>query len=135
MDTQFPAEVSSVVKFLEEQGFSAVDVSDLPYFGSRSVILTDGRVNVRLVSDRGRWAIDVGPEGARDEWYDLPLVEEELRREIGPDILTFEEESNLLRQHLSEIRSAISGPGSRQVRSDLDQRRRKRVKRRFPSLS
>jgi hypothetical protein len=45
---------------LRNDGFSvAVDQTDQAHFGDRLLELTDGQSRVRLISDRGQWAVDV----------------------------------------------------------------------------
>jgi hypothetical protein len=45
---------------LRQDGFSvAVDRTDQAHFGDRLLELADGQNRIRLISDRGQWAIDV----------------------------------------------------------------------------
>jgi hypothetical protein len=57
---ELPPTLDRFVAELRQDGFGvAVDQTDEAHFGDRLLELADGHNRIRLISDRGQWAIDV----------------------------------------------------------------------------
>jgi len=134
MNLDWPEALPEFEGFLKASGLDCQKRGTVPQYGEKLALYGNGRIAVRVWSERGRWFLDVGDTWGRpDEWYDAALIRD-LVGEGGSDVLPITEQINVIRKNWPSIIEAFSVDESGQSHERLASLRNERVRRLFPGM-
>lgn len=104
-----PPEFSALAQWLSSLGFDRTEHGYDRSFGDRVIEFTRTAPAVRLLRDRGEWAVVIGGRSV-DGWYDVGIWRAYLRGTTasasGP-VPTPSEQTQFVRRYLTEIERAV----------------------------
>ena len=138
VEIELSPEVDALRKELMAAGFVLLEVRYSNSFGNRLISLTDNRIAIRFVRDRGVWNVElaVGRCPTTKDWLYIPTW----ARLVGWDemqadgLLDVEDQIAFVRENLDLIHAAVSKdrlPETLDVLSRLEAARGKRTMRRL----
>ncbi len=92
---------------IESTGMTLIAHEQSPYFGDTALTLRSDDIEVRLLSDRGRFFAEIRPAQIESKWFDLSLLEMLVTGEDTLDGVPIEAQALFLRQHLEEVKRAL----------------------------
>lgn len=120
--------MSNLQDFLSKHGFTKLQSSSGNAFGDSEDVFKKGRLQIRVVRDRGQTFVDIC-KSESEGWFDLPLI----LGLIGAkekDILTVDEAEEILGSYLPQIESVTQ----ELTKEKIEAMRESRLKRRIPGL-
>jgi hypothetical protein len=130
----WPKVVGDFEMFLAGAGLQYQDCKEETVFGNKVLLYGGQYVNVRIVSDRGVWYVEVADASHRsDEWYDAALLRDFLLGS-GEDVLSLQTQVEIIEANWTAIVSLFSPSQEEQSHTLLALLREERAKRRFPGL-
>ena len=134
MNLDWPEALPEFEEFLKASGLDCQKRGAVPRYGEKLALYGNGRIAVRVWSERGRWFLDVGDTWGRpDEWYDAALIRD-LVSDGGDDILPIAEQIKVIQNNWPSIIEAFGPDRSGQSHERLASLRLQRVPRLFPGL-
>lgn len=119
----------------EEAGMTVVTREKSPNFGDVAVTYSSDEIGIRLVADRDRYFAEIRPSRGEMEWFDLSLLQMLLTGTDTLDGATIESQVYFLREHLTEVKTALGQERWPVTRRQLQALERRRSARRFGPLS
>lgn len=132
MSAEWPDKFGRFEEFLSAQGLSCQRRETTPRYGEKLAQYGNGRIAVRILSERGVWWAEVADIAGRpDEWYDAAIVRD-LIKGRGEDVLPITEQMRIIEDNWSAIADAFAPANREETHKRLDILRNERAKRRFP---
>lgn len=108
---QLPDAVAVLIARLEEWGVSTTSEEAQEGFGDRTIVATNPPIDVRLVSDRGQWFIELAHTDW-DDWFDPDVWRACLNDNAIPDEpQPFTAQAEFLLEELERIGAAAQTDG------------------------
>jgi hypothetical protein len=107
-NASLPSDVNAFVAALKTEGFDLRESRiEADHFGDALLVLADGTLQVRLISDRGQWFVEVGGTTI-DGWFSPMVWRAYLDRSID-DLSTpsFRTQCEMVLGKLQEIEGAV----------------------------
>jgi hypothetical protein len=111
MTVDFAEEAIRLIEVLERNGFATSGLDSSQSFGNRCIVAQNGKIEIRLLRDRGVWFIEAARQPA-SAWYDIAILKEEILGQVGDDVLSLGQQAAFLKSHLGEIQSLLVTSGS-----------------------
>jgi hypothetical protein len=134
MDSNWPRVVDDFTKFLTDAGLQLRTRKEEAVFSNKILQYDGQRVNVRIVSDKGVWYVEVADASHQsNEWYDTAIVRDLI---LGPgeDVLSLQNQIEIIETNWPAITGLFSPSQEEHTHSRLAILREERSKRRFPNL-
>ena len=134
MDSNWPRVIDDFAKFLTDAGLQFQSRKEEAVFNNKVLEYDGQRVNVRIVSDRSIWYVEVADASHQShEWYDSAILRD-LLLGSGEDVLPLQRQIEIIETNWPAIISLFSPSQEEHTHSRLAILREERAKRRFPNL-
>jgi hypothetical protein len=134
MTENWPNELPTFELFLREKGLVCRRRGRIPRYGEHLALYGDGKISVRVLSEKGQWFTEVADNAGRpEEWYDAAILRD-LVQGSGEDVLSLAEQMKVIEDNWSAITNAFRPEHREHTHQHLGLLRKQRAKRRFPAL-
>lgn len=134
MDTTWPKVVADFETFLQKVGMACRRHEDQAVFGNKILQCENANIEVRVVSDRDVWFVEVADIVTRpNEWYDAAILRDLLLGR-GEDVLSLTDQVEIVETNWPAIVGHFSSAQREDTHARLALLRRERAERRFPGL-
>ena len=127
-----PSSLEELFSFLVGEGFSVCEKRRSEGFGDVVILLQRGLIDIRFVSDRGEWSVELSGRGLGGDWFDIDIWEACLdSKRASKEPSSLEQQAAALLARLSEISAILAATDAAAVASALQSLRAERARARL----